>query len=64
MANEQTLLSWFAHLGAKKLVEKTLELEQERALQLQHEQDANAATEAKKRNFWQHESQIRTTMTA
>jgi signal transduction histidine kinase len=42
-----TLLSWFAHLARKKLVEKQLELEQERDLAVQHEHEAKAATDAK-----------------
>jgi signal transduction histidine kinase/ActR/RegA family two-component response regulator len=57
-----TLLSWFAHLARKKLVEKQLELEQERDLAIQHEQDANAATEAKSAFLANMSHEIRTPM--
>lgn len=42
-----TLLSWFAHLARINLVEKHRELLEERDLAVQHEQSAQAATEAK-----------------
>jgi signal transduction histidine kinase len=57
-----TLLSWFAHLARKKLVEKQLELEQERDLALQHEQEAKAATEAKAAFLANMSHEIRTPM--
>tara|TARA_R110000744_G_scaffold91275_5_gene177153 strand:- start:895 stop:2604 length:1710 start_codon:yes stop_codon:yes gene_type:complete len=57
-----TLLSWFAHLARKKLVEKQLELEQERDLALQHEQEAKAATEAKSAFLANMSHEIRTPM--
>ena len=37
-----TLLSWFAHLARKRLVEKQLALKEERDIAIQHEQVANA----------------------
>ncbi|WP_339900522.1 ATP-binding protein [Paraglaciecola polaris] len=57
-----TLLSWFAHLARKKLVEKQLELEQERDLAIQHEQEAKAATEAKSAFLANMSHEIRTPM--
>jgi signal transduction histidine kinase/CheY-like chemotaxis protein len=57
-----TLLSWFAHLARKKLVEKQLELEQERDLALQHEHEAKAATEAKSAFLANMSHEIRTPM--
>lgn len=57
-----TLLSWFAHLGRKKLVEKQLALEQERDIAIQHEQDAMAATEAKSTFLANMSHEIRTPM--
>jgi signal transduction histidine kinase/ActR/RegA family two-component response regulator len=57
-----TLLSWFAHLARKKLVEKQQELEQERDLALQHEQEAKAATEAKSAFLANMSHEIRTPM--
>jgi signal transduction histidine kinase/CheY-like chemotaxis protein len=57
-----TLLSWFAHLARKKLVEKQQELELERDLALQHEQEAKAATEAKSAFLANMSHEIRTPM--
>ncbi len=57
-----TLLSWFAHLARKKLVEKHLELLQERDLAIQHEQEARAATEAKSSFLANMSHEIRTPM--
>ncbi|MFT5674191.1 MAG: signal transduction histidine kinase [Paraglaciecola sp.] len=57
-----TLLSWFAHLARKKLVEKQLALEQERDLAIQHEQNAIAATEAKSTFLANMSHEIRTPM--
>lgn len=57
-----TLLSWFAHLARKKLVEKQLELEQERDIAIQHEQEAKAATEAKSAFLANMSHEIRTPM--
>jgi signal transduction histidine kinase len=57
-----TLLSWFAHLARRKLVEKQLELEQERDLAIQHEQEAKAATEAKSSFLANMSHEIRTPM--
>jgi signal transduction histidine kinase len=57
-----TLLSWFAHLARKKLVEKQLELEQERDLAVQHEHEAKAATEAKSAFLANMSHEIRTPM--
>jgi signal transduction histidine kinase/CheY-like chemotaxis protein len=57
-----TLLSWFAHLARKKLVEKQLELQQETDLALQHEQEAKAATEAKSSFLANMSHEIRTPM--
>jgi signal transduction histidine kinase/ActR/RegA family two-component response regulator len=57
-----TLLSWFAHLARKKLVEKQLALEQERDLAIQHEREANAATEAKSAFLANMSHEIRTPM--
>ena len=57
-----TLLSWFAHLARKKLVSKQLELEQERDLAIQHEQEAKAATEAKSVFLANMSHEIRTPM--
>lgn len=57
-----TLLSWFAHLARKKLVEKQLEVERERDLALQHEQEAKAATEAKSAFLANMSHEIRTPM--
>jgi signal transduction histidine kinase/CheY-like chemotaxis protein len=55
-----TLLSWFAHLTRKKLVEKQLALEQERDIAIQHEQVAKAATEAKSSFLANMSHEIRT----
>ena len=57
-----TLLSWFAHLARKKLVEKQLELKQERDLAIQHEQEAKAATESKSAFLANMSHEIRTPM--
>ncbi|GAA0854816.1 hypothetical protein GCM10009114_11990 [Aliiglaciecola litoralis] len=57
-----TLLSWFAHLARKKLVEKQLELEIERDLALEHEQEAMAATQAKSSFLANMSHEIRTPM--
>jgi signal transduction histidine kinase/CheY-like chemotaxis protein len=57
-----TLLSWFAHLARKRLVEKQLALEQERDIAVQHEQVANAATEAKSSFLANMSHEIRTPM--
>jgi signal transduction histidine kinase/ActR/RegA family two-component response regulator len=57
-----TLLSWFAHLARKKLVEKRLELEKERDLAIQHELEAKAATEAKSLFLANMSHEIRTPM--
>jgi signal transduction histidine kinase/ActR/RegA family two-component response regulator len=57
-----TLLSWFAHLARKKLVEKQLELEQERDVAIQHENEAKAATEAKSSFLANMSHEIRTPM--
>ena len=57
-----TLLSWFAHLARKKLVEKQLALKQERDLAIQHEQEAKAATEAKSAFLANMSHEIRTPM--
>jgi signal transduction histidine kinase/ActR/RegA family two-component response regulator len=57
-----TLLSWFAHLARKNLVEKRLELEKERDLAIQHELEAKAATEAKSLFLANMSHEIRTPM--
>ncbi|MFT4731248.1 MAG: signal transduction histidine kinase/CheY-like chemotaxis protein [Gammaproteobacteria bacterium] len=57
-----TLLSWFAHLARKKLVEKQLALEQERDLALLHEKVAKAATESKSLFLANMSHEIRTPM--
>jgi signal transduction histidine kinase/CheY-like chemotaxis protein len=57
-----TLLSWFAHLARKKLVEKQLALERERDIAIQHEQEAKAATEAKSSFLANMSHEIRTPM--
>ena len=57
-----TLLSWFAHLARKKLVEKQVELLQERDLAIQHEQEAMAATAAKSAFLANMSHEIRTPM--
>ena len=57
-----TLLSWFAHLARKTIVEKQLELEQERDLAIQHELEAKAATEAKSSFLATMSHEIRTPM--
>jgi signal transduction histidine kinase/ActR/RegA family two-component response regulator len=57
-----SLLSWFAHLARRKLVEKQLELEQERDIAIQHEQEAMAATEAKSSFLANMSHEIRTPM--
>jgi len=57
-----TLLSWFAHLARKKLVEKQLELKQERDLAIQHEQESKAATKAKSTFLSNMSHEIRTPM--
>tara|TARA_R110002153_G_scaffold32537_8_gene98489 strand:+ start:1248 stop:2963 length:1716 start_codon:yes stop_codon:yes gene_type:complete len=57
-----TLLSWFAHLARKNLVEKQLELSKERDLAIQHEQEAKAATEAKSAFLANMSHEIRTPM--
>ena len=57
-----TLLSWFAHLARKRLVEKQLALEQERDIAVQHEQVANSATEAKSSFLANMSHEIRTPM--
>jgi signal transduction histidine kinase/CheY-like chemotaxis protein len=55
-----TLLSWFAHLARKNLVEKQLALEEERDLAIQHEQVAKAATAAKSSFLANMSHEIRT----
>jgi signal transduction histidine kinase/CheY-like chemotaxis protein len=55
-----TVLSWFAHLARKKLVEKRIELEGERDLAIQHELEAKAATEAKSSFLANMSHEIRT----
>jgi signal transduction histidine kinase/CheY-like chemotaxis protein len=57
-----TLLSWFAHLARKKLVEKQLELQQERDIAIQHEQESKAATKAKSAFLANMSHEIRTPM--
>jgi signal transduction histidine kinase len=57
-----TLLSWFAHLMGKKLVEKQRELERERDIAIQNEQEAKAATEAKSSFLSNMSHEIRTPM--
>jgi signal transduction histidine kinase/CheY-like chemotaxis protein len=57
-----TLLSWFAHLARKRLVEKQLALKQERDIAIQHERVANAATEAKSLFLANMSHEIRTPM--
>jgi signal transduction histidine kinase/ActR/RegA family two-component response regulator len=57
-----TLLSWFAHMARKKLVEKQLALENERDIAIQHEQVAKAATEAKSSFLANMSHEIRTPM--
>jgi signal transduction histidine kinase/CheY-like chemotaxis protein len=57
-----TLLSWFAHLARKKLVEKQSALEQERDIAIQHEREAKAATEAKSSFLANMSHEIRTPM--
>ncbi|MGJ8681674.1 ATP-binding protein [Paraglaciecola sp.] len=57
-----TLLSWFAHLVRKQLVEKQLALEQERDLAILHEQEAKAATKAKSSFLANMSHEIRTPM--
>ena len=57
-----TLLSWFAHLARRKLVEKQLALKQERDLAILHEQEAKAATEAKSAFLANMSHEIRTPM--
>ena len=57
-----TLLSWFAHLARKNLVEKQQELERERDIALKHEKEAKAATEAKSAFLANMSHEIRTPM--
>ena len=57
-----TLLSWFAHLARKKLVEKQLELKQERDLAIKHEEESKAATKAKSAFLANMSHEIRTPM--
>jgi signal transduction histidine kinase/CheY-like chemotaxis protein len=57
-----TLLSWFAHMARKTLVEKQLALEKERDLAIQHEQLAKAATEVKSLFLANMSHEIRTPM--
>ena len=57
-----TLLSWFAHMARKTLVEKQLALEKERDLAIQHEKVAKAATEAKSSFLANMSHEIRTPM--
>ena len=57
-----TLLSWFAHLARKKLVEKQLELQKERDIAIQHEQESKAATMAKSAFLANMSHEIRTPM--
>ncbi len=57
-----SLLSWFAHLARKNLVEKQIALEQERDLAIQHEQVAKAATETKSTFLANMSHEIRTPM--
>jgi signal transduction histidine kinase/CheY-like chemotaxis protein len=57
-----TLLSWFAHLARRKLVEKQQALKQERDLAILHEQEAKTATEAKSAFLANMSHEIRTPM--
>ena len=57
-----TLLSWFAHLARKNLVEKQREPLLERDIALQHEQEAMAAAEAKSAFLANMSHEIRTPM--
>jgi signal transduction histidine kinase len=57
-----TLLSWFAHLARKNLVEKQLALEQERDLAVLHEKVAKVATESKSLFLANMSHEIRTPM--
>jgi signal transduction histidine kinase/CheY-like chemotaxis protein len=57
-----TLLSWFAHLARKQLVQNQLEIEIERDLAIQHGQEAKAATEAKSSFLANMSHEIRTPM--
>jgi signal transduction histidine kinase/ActR/RegA family two-component response regulator len=57
-----SLLSWFAHMARKTLVEKQLALEKERDIAIQHEQVAKAATEAKSSFLANMSHEIRTPM--
>lgn len=57
-----TLLSWFAHLTRKNLVDMQLTLQIERDIALQREESANAATEAKSSFLANMSHEIRTPM--
>ncbi|MFQ3248731.1 MAG: signal transduction histidine kinase/ActR/RegA family two-component response regulator [Glaciecola sp.] len=57
-----TLLSWFAHLARRSLVEKQIELAKERDVAIYHEREAMAATEAKSAFLANMSHEIRTPM--
>jgi signal transduction histidine kinase/ActR/RegA family two-component response regulator len=57
-----TLLGWFAHRARKKLVEKHMELLQERDLAIKHQKEAMAATDAKSAFLANMSHEIRTPM--